>query len=120
SVSSVSTSFSTGITNEYTGVEPTALAGAGSPIIARSYFPRGPDHLGAAAHAGAWPPAGEVAARALPWPAARCAASYSMVFSSIEFLFFFLPITLGLYFVAPKRARNTILLVASLLFYTWG
>ncbi len=47
-----------------------------------------------------------------------------MVFSSIEFLFYFLPIVLGAYFLAdrygPPRARNIVLLVASLLFYTWG
>ncbi len=43
-----------------------------------------------------------------------------MVFSSVQFLFFFLPVVLGAYFVAPKRARNAVLLVASLLFYLWG
>ncbi|MGI8876621.1 MAG: MBOAT family O-acyltransferase [Egibacteraceae bacterium] len=43
-----------------------------------------------------------------------------MVFSSLEFLFAFLPVTLGAYWLAPRRARNTVLLVASLAFYTWG
>lgn len=43
-----------------------------------------------------------------------------MVFSSIVFLFFFLPITLAVYFCTPHRARNVVLLVASLVFYTWG
>jgi alginate O-acetyltransferase complex protein AlgI len=47
-----------------------------------------------------------------------------MVFSSIEFLFYFLPVVLAIYFVADKfgspRARNLVLLVSSLLFYAWG
>jgi alginate O-acetyltransferase complex protein AlgI len=43
-----------------------------------------------------------------------------MVFSSLEFLFRFLPIILLVYFVAPKRFRNGLLLVASLFFYAWG
>jgi len=43
-----------------------------------------------------------------------------MVFSSIEFLFFFLPITIGLYFLVPLAARNGVLLAASLIFYLWG
>ncbi|MDG2422817.1 MAG: MBOAT family protein [Phycisphaerales bacterium] len=43
-----------------------------------------------------------------------------MVFSSITFLFFFLPLVVVLYHVAPRPARNTILLIASLLFYLWG
>ncbi len=43
-----------------------------------------------------------------------------MVFSSIVFLFFFLPLTLAAYFVAPARAKNPVLLVANLVFYTWG
>ncbi len=42
-----------------------------------------------------------------------------MVFSSVIFLFYFLPIFLGAYYVFP-RARNNILLGASLLFYAWG
>ncbi len=43
-----------------------------------------------------------------------------MVFSSITFLFFFLPSVLVLYLVAGVRARNILLLVASLFFYAWG
>ena len=43
-----------------------------------------------------------------------------MVFSSIIFLFLFLPITLLTYFPVGKRFRNIFLLVASLFFYAWG
>ncbi len=43
-----------------------------------------------------------------------------MVFSSNIFLFFFLPVTLALYFLAPKGARNAVLLLVSLFFYGWG
>lgn len=50
----------------------------------------------------------------------RRRAGYAMVFSSIEFLFAFLPLTLAVYFAVPTRARNAVLLVASVLFYVWG
>ncbi|MBT3943809.1 MAG: MBOAT family protein, partial [Chloroflexi bacterium] len=43
-----------------------------------------------------------------------------MVFSSLEFLFRFLPAILLLYFIAPRRLKNPILLVGSLFFYAWG
>ncbi len=43
-----------------------------------------------------------------------------MVFSGIPFLFYFLPITLLLYVIAPKKFKNTVLLIASLVFYAWG
>lgn len=44
-----------------------------------------------------------------------------MVFSSIIFLFTFLPVTLVLYFITPfRRVRNIVLLIASLVFYAWG
>ncbi|MDE6064158.1 MAG: MBOAT family protein, partial [Lachnospiraceae bacterium] len=43
-----------------------------------------------------------------------------MVFSSILFLFRFLPAFLILYFVVPKRARNLVLFLGSLIFYAWG
>jgi len=43
-----------------------------------------------------------------------------MVFSSIPFLFYFLPITLALYYLVPFRAKNIVLLVFSLIFYAWG
>lgn len=43
-----------------------------------------------------------------------------MVFSSLLFLFYFFPITLGLYFLSPKKYRNLILFISSLFFYAWG
>ncbi|SDE81884.1 alginate O-acetyltransferase complex protein AlgI [Paenibacillus sp. cl6col] len=43
-----------------------------------------------------------------------------MVFSSLIFLYFFLPITLLIYFITPNQLRNAILIVASLVFYAWG
>jgi alginate O-acetyltransferase complex protein AlgI len=43
-----------------------------------------------------------------------------MVFSSVHFLFVFLPAFLGLYFATPSRFRNLSALGASLLFYAWG
>ena len=43
-----------------------------------------------------------------------------MVFSSVEFLFWFLPVTLAAHTLAPRRARNAVLLAASLVFYAWG
>lgn len=43
-----------------------------------------------------------------------------MVFSSLLFLFRFLPIMLLLYFAAPTRLRNGILFLGSLVFYGWG
>lgn len=43
-----------------------------------------------------------------------------MVFSSLPFLFFFLPLFLILYFIAPAKLKNIILLLFSLIFYAWG
>lgn len=43
-----------------------------------------------------------------------------MLFSSIVFLFTFLPITLILYYVVPKQLKNLLLLLCSLIFYAWG
>ena len=43
-----------------------------------------------------------------------------MLFSSISFLYAFLPLTLLAYFIVPKRWRNGVLLLASLLFYFFG
>ena len=43
-----------------------------------------------------------------------------MVFSSIEFIFYFLPAVLLVYYLVPKVAKNVVLLMASLLFYAWG
>lgn len=43
-----------------------------------------------------------------------------MIFSSVLFLFSFLPIVLGLYYLAPNKMKNFVLLIVSLIFYTWG
>lgn len=43
-----------------------------------------------------------------------------MVFSSLLFIFFFLPITLLLYTISPMKIKNLTLLMASLIFYAWG
>ena len=46
-----------------------------------------------------------------------------MLFSSIIFLFYFLPIVIAVYYLIPARfikARNLVLLIASLFFYSWG
>ncbi|MBQ7637309.1 MAG: MBOAT family protein [Clostridia bacterium] len=43
-----------------------------------------------------------------------------MVFSSLEFLFLFLPLVALLYFIFPVKLRNGLLLCASLFFYAWG
>ncbi|MDD6038706.1 MAG: MBOAT family protein [bacterium] len=43
-----------------------------------------------------------------------------MIFSSITFLFKFLPLFLMLYYLAPGRTKNYILLAGSLFFYGWG
>ncbi len=43
-----------------------------------------------------------------------------MLFSSLTFLYYFLPITLILYLIVPKRMKNGMLLIASLIFYAWG
>lgn len=43
-----------------------------------------------------------------------------MLFSSLPFLFYFLPCTLGLYFLVPRRLKNAALLLCSLVFYAWG
>ncbi|MBQ6835988.1 MAG: MBOAT family protein, partial [Clostridia bacterium] len=43
-----------------------------------------------------------------------------MLFSSIPFLFYFLPVVLILYFAVPKKLKNTVLLLSSLFFYGWG
>ncbi len=43
-----------------------------------------------------------------------------MVFSGIPFLYYFLPCVLLVYLAAPKRLKNTVLLLFSLLFYAWG
>lgn len=43
-----------------------------------------------------------------------------MLFSSITFLFMFLPVVMAVYYLVPTRAKNVVLLLASLLFYAWG
>ena len=43
-----------------------------------------------------------------------------MLFSSIPFLYYFLPITLLIYFIAPRKLKNSVLLFVSLIFYAWG
>lgn len=43
-----------------------------------------------------------------------------MVFSSLLFLFRFLPIVFIIYFLAPRKLRNTVLFFSSLVFYAWG
>ena len=43
-----------------------------------------------------------------------------MLFSSIPFLFYFLPCVLLLYFIVPGRFKNAVLLLSSLFFYGWG
>ena len=43
-----------------------------------------------------------------------------MVFSSIVFLFYFLPIFLIVYFFTPKKLKNSVLFLSGLIFYSWG
>lgn len=43
-----------------------------------------------------------------------------MLFSSIPFLYYFLPLVFILYFVVPRNFKNYVLLVFSFLFYAWG
>ena len=43
-----------------------------------------------------------------------------MLFSGIPFLYYFLPVVLAVYFLAPRGARNAVLFASSLLFYAWG
>ena len=43
-----------------------------------------------------------------------------MVFSSITFLFYFLPIVLGVYYIVPNKLKNMVLLLASIFFYFYG
>lgn len=46
--------------------------------------------------------------------------SIGMLFTSMEFLFLFFPIVLGIYFFLPMKARNYWLFLVSLFFYAWG
>ena len=43
-----------------------------------------------------------------------------MIFSSIIFLFYFLPLVLLLYYIVPNKVKNLVLLLSSLIFYAWG
>ena len=43
-----------------------------------------------------------------------------MLFSGIPFLFYFLPVVLAVYFLVPRKLKNTVLLLSSLVFYGWG
>ncbi len=43
-----------------------------------------------------------------------------MTFGSLTFVYLFLPLVLGAVFIAPRTWRNTVLLLASLLFFAWG
>ena len=43
-----------------------------------------------------------------------------MLFSSIPFLYYFLPAVMLLYFIAPKKLKNAVILLSSLFFYAWG
>lgn len=43
-----------------------------------------------------------------------------MVFSSIPFLYAFLPLVLLIYFICPRSRKNLILMVSGFLFYAWG
>ena len=43
-----------------------------------------------------------------------------MVFSSVVFLFRFLPLFFLLYYLVPERMKNVILFLGSLIFYAWG
>ena len=43
-----------------------------------------------------------------------------MVFSSLEFIFIFLPVFLIIYYMAPDRGKNLVIFIGSILFYIWG
>lgn len=43
-----------------------------------------------------------------------------MLFSSLSFLYFFLPVVLSIYFLAPRKLKNAVLLASSLCFYFYG
>ena len=43
-----------------------------------------------------------------------------MVFSSVPFLFYFLPVLIIIYYLAPKKLKNLVLIIAYLIFFTWG
>ncbi len=59
----------------------------------------------------------------MPVAAYRCAAigfCVDMVFSSLLFLFWFIPIFFALYYLVGAKYRNTVLFAGSIVFYAWG
>lgn len=43
-----------------------------------------------------------------------------MVFSSLTFLYVFLPIVLVFYYIAPMKGKNIIILISGIVFFAWG
>jgi len=43
-----------------------------------------------------------------------------MLFTSISFLYYFLPIVIVFYFIVPKKVKNIVLFIASMIFYFYG
>ena len=43
-----------------------------------------------------------------------------MVFSSVVFLFYYLPVVLAVYYLVPRKHRNLWLFAVNLVFYGWG
>ena len=43
-----------------------------------------------------------------------------MVFSSVVFLYIFLPIMLLVYFIVPKKLKNLVMIISSFIFFAWG
>lgn len=43
-----------------------------------------------------------------------------MLFTSISFLYYFLPVVIVIYFIVPKKMRNVVILISSILFYFYG
>lgn len=43
-----------------------------------------------------------------------------MVFSSLTFLYFFLPVVLIIYMISSRKFKNLVLLISGLLFYAWA
>ena len=43
-----------------------------------------------------------------------------MVFSSLLFLFWFIPIFFAVYYLCPAKCRNAVLFLGSIVFYAWG
>lgn len=43
-----------------------------------------------------------------------------MIFSSLLFIFWFIPIFFGVYYLVPEKLKNTVLFVGSIIFYAWG